>query len=266
MTTMNASRIAFVLGLATVALGCTASLTVKTQKKFNNSPDKTVQAPADWNNEAIVITDQGVGAAITSGDSQSGLQIVGDPNAKRVSATAHVIAYADDTDEASADQSIADVLPTFTIVTSGNTTTISCGHGGDHGSSKSGLSGCENMVVTVPAGSVTQPLTIQQANVGNGDLTVKGVTGSVAVKNDGAGNVDISVTPAKGSTIAAQGTFDVIARLPANFAADLVTLTGDTSTDSTDFADVKSGQARGNVGEGAKSITLTGDKVSLKKQ
>ena len=264
---MNLSRIALVLGVGFVVVGCTAQVTIKPKTRYVNAPDTVLDAKADWTGQSIIVEIDGVGFAEGS---TAGLQVYGDPSLKRVKATARVVARADDGARTDADLSIGDAVKTFTMTEDATSIRIKCGHGGAHGSSSAGDSGCEGVTVNVPGGSSTAPVVVQ-ATVGNGDLVVKGITGSVTAKNNGAGDVDVTVTPIKGSTVDASSGFDVIVRLPATFAADSITLSG-KKLDTADFPDVTSGKGRGNAGEGAKSITVASSSgldstvVALKKQ
>jgi hypothetical protein len=237
------------------AIGCRASLDVETKTRYVEE-NVTREAEADWAGEDIVIKDDAVGISVNGG-----LTIVADPGATKVTATSRMLAMAFSEDKALADQSIAEAKDTFKISTSNGVTTVECHHGGSHGSSDSGSSGCELLEVHVPAGSATQPLNLNGQS-GNGTLKVSAsgaFLGTLQVTSNG-GDVDVTADANQGSTITASSekADDVTLHVPADFAADSITLNADAqSIDTSAFADVKSGSGRGTAGEGAKAITLT---------
>lgn len=253
------SRVTTIVGaaiaLSVFAMGCEASVSVKTKTRYTE--DGVQQTSADaWGGEDIVIQDQGVGIAVNGG-----LTITFDSPDGKIHATSRMLAMAFSEDKAAADQSIAEAKQTFTISKSGNTITVACGHGQSHASSDSGSSGCELLQVQVPAGSATQAISVNGQS-GNGQLTVKAAgafLGTLQVTSNG-GDVDVTADANKGSTITASSekADDVTLHVPSDFAADSITLNADAqSIDTTAFPDVKSGSGRGTAGTGAAAITLT---------
>jgi hypothetical protein len=253
------------LGLSLIT-GCSVAVTAKTQTRYTK--DIAAQSTkADWNGTGTITIDDATLDVLVNG----GVTVTGDPNATKVTVTGRAVAYADSTDEASADLTIADVLSTFVIneATDGSIT-VTCGHGSAHGSSSSNHSGCEALNITVPAGTEAKPLPLV-VKVGSGDVSVTGTVGSLNINDNGSGDITASHTPTKGSTIQAVGSFDISLALPSTFAADSITLTADSATDidTTAFPDVMSGKGRGTAGTGAASIALTTSgvgKLTLKSQ
>jgi hypothetical protein len=242
--------------LSVCMIGCKASVSVETKTRYVDAPETTLTADADWNGEDIEINDDGVGISVNGG-----LTIIADASTTKITATSRIIAMAYAEDKALADQSILEAKGTFKISTSGNKTTIECHHGGGHGSSDSGSSGCELMTVHIPLGASAKAVNLV-GKVGNGDLklTATGAyLGTVNLTNT-AGDVDATVDANLGSDITAVAvqSGDVTLHVPAEFAADSITLNADAaSIDSSAFPDVKSGSGRGQAGTGAKQITLT---------
>ncbi len=255
----------FVSGAVLVTTAaCSVAVTAKTQTKFTY-PDETRTDTVAWTGQAIKIENDGVNPSI-NGD----LKIVSDGTAT-VSATGGIVAYADDTDKASADQTAAEAIQSFTLTNDGSTITIHCGHGSAHGSAGAAGSGCLNLTVHLPTGTDTQALNVT-VNSGNGPVDVSGpVVGSLNVNSTGSGDVNASVTPAVGSNNQIVGGDAVTVALPADFAADLVQLDSDAdpkAIDSSAFPDVVNGQGRGQAGTGAASIKVgsTGiDSLSIAK-
>lgn len=252
----NASTVALsalsVLGFAALVSGCT--VTVKTQTHYVNNPDTTVTGATDWNGEAISINNDSPDAVFNGG-----MRIVGDSSATKISVKARVIAWADDTDKASADKSIADVIKTVKVELSGTTWNVACGHGSAYGSSSSGKSGCEYLEVHVPTGSATKPHKITASN-SNGDINVSGIYGGATVTSKGPGDVVADITPTAGASIVlkSEKADNVTLTLPSDFKAKTVTLTpAGKGTVSNDFSDVQSGSGRNaQDADAAEAITV----------
>ncbi|MEO8878533.1 MAG: hypothetical protein ABI461_23290 [Polyangiaceae bacterium] len=258
------SSIAWVFGSGIVSLivlgGCSVttapgSLTLKSKTAYHGSPDPTVTAAAAWAGQVIKITNDGVNPAVNGG-----VMVVGDASVTTISATAHVTAYADADDEASANQSIQDAIATFTITQDDSTTTITCNHGNSHGSSDAAQSGCELLTIHVPLGSIAQPIGLVLGS-GNGDVSVTGpLVGSAQINTKGSGDTNVALTPTVGANITVNGGDAVTLALPSDFAANSITLmSADTppAIDTSAFPDVVSGQGRGASGTGASAITVT---------
>jgi hypothetical protein len=243
--------------------GCTVQASVKTKERFieNNVAPSSVPSE-EWNGEPIKIDAQGVGVAVNGG-----LDVTVDPNAKTITASARMLAMADAEDKASADQSIIDAKGTFTITKSANGWLVSCGHGGSHGSSNAGESGCEQLVVTVPGGAVGKALDLTALS-GNGSVNID-VSGAT-LKNlgsNGKGDITVRLPGAaeatKGATVSivAENADDINALVPSSFSADEVWLVANAEKITNGFSDLtldSSGKgSRGTAGEGYASIKLT---------
>ena len=228
------------------------SITFKTQTKYTY-PDETRTDTAAWTGQAIKVENDGVNPSV-NGD----LKVVSD-GTNTVSATGGIVAYADDNDKASADQTAAEAIQSFTLTNDGSTITIHCGHGGSHGSSDAGKSGCLNLTVHLPTGSTAQPLNVT-VNSGNGPVDISGpIAGSLNVNSTGTGDVNAAVSPTVGTNNQIVGGDAVTVALPADFAADLVQLDSAAdpkAIDSSAFPDVVNGQGRGQAGTGAASIKV----------
>jgi hypothetical protein len=246
--------------LVGVASGCTASLTVKSKPELTDSSQPAKTSTNDWKGEPITIQNDGVNPLTGTG----GIEVTVDSSATKITVSAVFAArYDDGAPTTDAQQSITDAAQTLKIAESpGNSFTISCNHGNAHGSSTVAESGCKLMKVTIPAGSTTQPLDLTVGN-GIGDVTFSGpVTAkNVHVQNNGAGNVEVSVTPTVGATIDVKSEFDATVKVPSGFAADSVTLTGPDpaaggAIDTQAFPNMKSGSGFGTAGTGAKSLSV----------
>jgi hypothetical protein len=270
---MNLSRIAFgtfaVVGVS--VLGCSVDtskpgqITFKSQTRYVQAPDVTATATKDWTTEDIEVRNDSLSVLVNGGTI-----VQGDPSVKKITVTARMVAYADAEDKASADKTLADAVKTLQIDESGGKFVVRCGHGGSYGTSDAGKSGCELMTVRVPAGSATTPVKLTVKS-GNGDVKITGITGAVQAEA-GSSHADVSVTPTKGAVIVVTGDRATLA-LPANFAADMVTVAAEHGkVITTDFPTLQSGKGFGNAGEGASSITVTAkgllddDNATIKKQ
>ncbi|MGH7283956.1 MAG: hypothetical protein ACRELY_20715 [Polyangiaceae bacterium] len=246
-----------VSGLVIATAACSVSttgnsITFKTQTKFTY-PDETRTDTAAWTGQAIKIENDGVNPNV-NGD----LKVLSD-GTDTVSATGGIVAYADDTDKANADLTAQEAISSFTLTNDGTTITIHCGHGGDHGSSSAGKSGCLNLTVHLPVGSATQALNVT-VDSGIGPVDISGpIVGSLNVNSTGVGDVNASLTPNVGSDNQIVGDSSVTVALPADFAADVVQLASQAdppAIDSSAFPDVVSGSGRGQAGTGAASIRV----------
>lgn len=251
-------------GLLALTAACSVSVSAKTQTKFTY-PDETRTDTAAWTGQAIKISNDGVNPNI-NGD----LQVVSD-GTNTVSATGGIVAYADDTDKASADLTAADAIQSFTLTNDGSTITIHCGHGNAHGSAGAAGSGCLHLTVHLPTGTSAQALNVTVES-GNGPVDISGpIVGTLNVNSTGSGDVNAALTPGVGSANQIVGGDAVTVALPADFAADLVQLDSAAdpkAIDSSAFPDVVNGQGRGQKGAGAASIKVgsTGiDSLSIAK-
>lgn len=196
------------------------SITFKTVPEFvdPNQPAKT--STADWNGEEITINNDGVNPLTGNG----GVEIVADPSATKITASAVFAARADT--EAEAKLSIADAIGTFQLDETGGKFSVRCAHGGEHGTSKVAASGCKLLRVTVPAGTADKPVSIVIGS-GNGGIRVNGAltVQSLKIDENGVGDVSVNVNPVAGATVIVTGENEVRVGLPANFSAERVVLT-----------------------------------------
>jgi len=251
---MRVSTVLFGALVATIAIvvtGCTVQATIKTKNRFVEE-NVTTESPTDWNGEDIVVNDQAVGASINGG-----LEIVADASATKVRAVARVLAMANADDKASADLSIAEAKTSFTV--SGGA--VACGHGGSHGSSNSGESGCEKLTVYVPIGTAAKKVNIKGL-VGNGGMTMKvsSVNLGNLEGNSNGGDIDATVGTGTSVSLVSEKSDNIVLRLPDTFAADVIILNADQGNIINDFSDAKVGEnagGRGTAGSGYTSIKLT---------
>lgn len=256
---MSVSRIAFGTVLAAIvasAAGCQVQASVKTKTRFIE-PNIVKEDTADWTGQPIKIQIEGVGAAVNGG-----VNVTAVPNATKVVANARFLAMAFEDDKASADQSIIDAKNTFTISHTDTEIVISCGHGGTHGSSNGGESGCELVNITIPAGDDQKPLVLTVLG-GNGDMGLE--LQSATIQNVGAnnsGDINAQIPATKGASVSlvSEKADDITVTLPANWAADEVILQADADKIVNPFSDAKLGPGaggRGEPGTGLASLKLT---------
>ncbi len=253
------AAVAAVLGLAFVAAGCNATVTIKPQTKFvgSNAVSKTATRP-------MSATD-----TIEIENANGDVVVKGDPSATTVSVSTKVAAFADT--QADGDAAIADVTSSIAIDESTGKFYVRCSEAATaHGTAARGTTACEGFTVTVPAGSATAPLTLK-ATAHNGQITATGLNGAATIHTDN-GDATASITPGVGATIVvSSGNGDVVLAVPASFTADTVTLTpGGASSKAitTDFPDVLQQSSANRKAGGAKSITVSTElgNVTLKKQ
>ncbi len=258
---MSVSRIAFatvIAAIAASAAGCQveASVDVKTKTRFveQNVPKEDTE---DWTGQPIKIQIEGVGVAVNGG-----IHVTAVPGETRVKANARFLAMAFEDDKASADQSIIEAKNTFTITHSDSEIVVFCGHGGTHGSSNGGESGCELVNLTIPAGDADKPLELTVLG-GNGTMTLE--IAEATIKNVGANNggdivAKIPITQGANVSLVAEKADDITVTLPPNWAADEVILQADADKIVNPFTDVKLGAGaggRGEPGTGLASLKLT---------
>ncbi len=251
---------------AIVALnaGCTVQATVKTKTRFEE-PGVSAQSTTtdEWKGEPIKIQAEGVGVAVNGG-----LTVRVDPNAKTISATAKMVALAEAEDKTSADASIVDAKATFKITKDGSGWLVMCGHGGTHGTSNAGESGCNDVTVTIPAGDTTNLVDLEALS-GNGSVNVdlSAVGGLKRAGVNGKGDITFrgpsTAAATKGAivSIVAPQADDISVLVARDFSADEIILQADADKTTNGFSDVtldSSGKGkRGNAGEGYASIKAT---------
>jgi hypothetical protein len=239
-----------VVCLAGIA-GCQVSVKTKTRYTETNV---TKEDTATWNGEAININIQGVGVAVNGG-----VNVVVDPSATKVKATANFLATS--FQKSDADLSLGEAKNTFNVATSNGTTTVECGHGSTHGDSNGGESGCELVTITIPPGSAQQPLKLQVLG-GNGTmtLTLKGaVVENVGANNKGDINAELPSTKGGNISLVCEQADDITATMPTDWAADQVVLNADQDkiANTTDAKVGAGAGGRGVAGTGLKALTLT---------
>ena len=249
------------------------SITFKTKPEFVDVSQPAQTAMTDWNGEDISIKNDGVNPLVGAG----GIVVNFDSSATKISVKADFAARADV--EADARESIKDAIGTLKI-TESNGFTINCGHGGKHGSSDVANSGCKRMVVTLPTGSAAKPVRLTIGN-GMGDVKFQGTAPTVSylkVDNNGLGDVDVSVVPVKDAELVVIGEDKVSVGLPPDFTAASVVLDAGSGSDAatriitTDFPEMKSGQAFGTAGANTVKVLnvlnkglLSDDTITIKK-
>ncbi len=238
------------------------SYTLKPKDKLE-APGQTKTAQKDWTHQAIVVTWDAPDVI-----SNGGLEVIGDPSITKVTLTARVVALGDNNAKAEMQQSIDEASATLAITETADTITVSCGHGGTHGNSAGGSSGCEKLSVRVPSGSASTPVTLT-VTATKQDFTVSGITGGVSAKA-AFGAAAVSITPAKGAAISVTAHDKATLALPNDFAADSITLETmglQSKVISADFPDVSTGKPRGAAGSGAASVVVKSedDDVTLQK-
>lgn len=248
------------------ALGCTVS--AHTQTKYTAQQPVTKTSVGAWNGTQLIhVFNQ-------NGD----LTIVADPSTSNISVSAVPFAYADNSTDGQA--AVVDVSNTVSIDES-NGFAVNCTVAtATHGSAATGTTGCE-LTVTVPAGSAQTGVNVT-GHAGNGQLVAQGtftapagaqvnlysdngdvsgvaVVGGARAHSDN-GTVSAAFTPTVGAVEeVSSGNGDVTLSLPANFAADSISLTAPSGTVSvTGFSGLSATSTSwGTAGTGAKSITVT---------
>lgn len=243
-----------IAGVVATSTGCQVEASIKTKTRYTET-NVVREDSADWAGGPIEIKIQGVGISLNGG-----VNVVADPNATRVKATARMLAMAFAEEKANADQSISEAKNTFQIVNDNGAITVSCGHGGTHGSSNAGESGCELVDIVVPAGSEQQKLDLKVLS-GSGTLTLQLANAVIAnVGANSAGGLTNADLPATvgGSISLVSESDDITAKLPADFAADEVILQADSDRiQYGPFPDLKGATSRGTPGTGLRSLKLT---------
>lgn len=251
---------------AIVALnaGCTVQASVKTKTRFEE-PGVTAQSTTtdEWKGEAIKIQADGVGVAVNGG-----LTVRVDANAKTISATAKMVALAEAEDKSSADQSIIDAKATFKISKDGSGWLVTCGHGGTHGTSNAGESGCNDVTVTIPAGDATNGIQLEALS-GNGSVNIdlSSVANLKRAGVNGKGDITFRGPSASSATkgavvsVVAEQADDISLLVSGDFSADEIILQAAADKITSAFSDVtldSSGKGkRGNAGEGYASLKAT---------
>lgn len=244
------------LGIVASVAGCQVQASVKTKTRYTKTAVK--EDRSDWAGQAISIEIDGVGIALNGG-----ITVTADPNVTKVKATSRLLAQAFEEEKANADLSIQEAENTFTLTSDGSAINIVCRHGGTHGSSNGGESGCEKVDIVIPAGDATKPLDLKVLS-GNGEVILQ--LASATLKNLGTNakgdtTADLPATQGASISLVAQESDDIDVKLPPDFAADEVILQADADKITLGpFTDIKEGAGaggRGQAGSGLASLKLT---------
>jgi hypothetical protein len=182
------------------------------------SPEVMTESAADtWAGEPIAIYDQ-----------HGTITIVGVPGKTNITLRAKLVAGA--TSQADADAAFKDLGDQLTVVKIDGTWTVRCTKAHQwHGSVDPESTGCTDMRLEVPAGSVDQPLRIT-ARADYGGVHTSGITVAKLTASAPFGLVG-DVVPTKGAEIdmkgddsLASGFCSTILRVPAGTALDAVDL------------------------------------------
>jgi hypothetical protein len=264
---MRATGLALITAVMALAAGCSVSttensITLKTQKKYIG-PEESRTASADYAGEEINV-----------GNANGDLIVESDSSTTKIVATMKPVAYADDdAHKSDAEANQAQVIDSFKLTEESGKITITCGQGRGVNTSKRETSGCENLRVRVPAGKGIKLVAI--ANNGsvnaNGLAAAEGaslriksengsvnatVTGGAEISSDN-GDVTVSSTPTKGSTVAIEtGNGDINLSLPSDFSADSISFSAGDGIKIEGFSDLTDkSTSRGTAGTGAKAIS-----------
>ncbi|MBX3224303.1 MAG: hypothetical protein KF795_27560 [Labilithrix sp.] len=243
-----------VVGIVASVAGCQVQASVKTKTRYTET-NVVREDTADWGGGPIEVKIEGVGISLNGG-----VTVTADPNATKVRATARMLAMAFSEEKANADLSIAEAKNSFTLTNSGGGVTVSCGHGGSHGSSNGGESGCELVEVVVPTGSDTQKLDLKVLS-GNGTLTLQLSAATLSNlgtnSNGGLTNADVPATQGATVSLVSEKADDIAVKLPADFAADEVILQADADKiELGPFSDIKEGAGAGGRGQAGSGLAL----------
>src|SRR5262249_54198286 len=119
--------------------GCT--VTVKTQTKYTGTQKSASVSATSWTGQPIVVENG-------NGD------VTVQPGSGDISVTMVPFAFADDNDKANADLAIQDAASTLALEVTADRIYVHCSVARQsYGSAKNGGTGCERLVVSVPAGS-----------------------------------------------------------------------------------------------------------------
>ncbi|MCW5835911.1 MAG: hypothetical protein KIS78_26160 [Labilithrix sp.] len=249
-----------VVGIVASVAGCQVEASIKTKTRFTET-NVVKEDAADWDGEPIEVDIAGVGISINGG-----VTVTADPNATKVRATARMLAMAFSEEKANADLSIAEAKNTFTISNSGGTISVVCKHGGSHGSSNGGESGCELVEVVVPTGALGgKALNLNKVLSGNGTLTLQlsaaNLTNLGTNSNGGLTNADLPAVQGATYSLVSEKADDIAVKLPADFSADEIILQADADKiELGPFTDIKNGAGaggRGTAGQGLALLKIT---------
>lgn len=209
--------------LAFAGTGCKVEASAKTKTKFTPKTGDEVRE-ADWGGGVISIENQAPGVV-----SNGGMFITYDPAATKVRASARVIALGLPEEQADAEETLKEAIATFTVTANGTGVNVSCKTGTNHNNAKGTESGCEKIDIIIPGafGGTTPAIELNAVNR-NGGLTIN--MGQAPIKsilgNSFNGTLDATFQDTAGGNVQLFGKegSDVIARLPADFAADSIAI------------------------------------------
>ena len=244
------------LGIAASVTGCQVEASIKTKTRYTTTVAK--EDSAAWAGQPISIDIAGVGIAVNGG-----VTVTADPTATMVTATARMLAMAFAEEKSNADLSLEEAKNTFTLTSDGSSIRIACGHGGSHGSSNGGESGCEKVDIVVPAGSAQMPLDLKVLS-GNGEMTLQLANATLkSLGTNAHGRTDATLPSTQGASVSLVGEQgdDIKVSLPSDFAADEIIVQADADKISFGpFSEIKNGQGAGGygtAGTGLASLKLT---------
>jgi hypothetical protein len=254
---MSVSRVVFgslITAIVVTTMGCRVS--VETKSRFVE-PNVVREDTAQWTGQPIVIKIDGVGASVNGG-----VNVEANPQATKVTANARMLAMAFASEKPSADQSIIEAKDTFKITNTADQILIECHHGGAHGSSEAGTSGCELVNLVIPAGTAEKPLVLD-VHGGNGTMTLQ--LRNAVLSNLGVNNASSDISAEIPNSIGANVSLvsdggDIAVTLPSSWAAEEVILIADADKIVNPFSDAKLGAGaggRGAAGAGLKSLKVT---------
>ena len=236
-----------------VASGCTNEISLST--KTRDVQDNVLKADAlPWAGGKIRVQSDGVDVSVNGG-----IKVSASASVTTVTATARFVALVLPEEKTNGDQSINDAIETFTITHSGEDVIVNCNHGGAHGSSLAGDSGCELLTVTIPAGTAASKLDLSVLS-GNGEVNL--LLSSAILSNlstsSKVGDTVASLPATQGATLSlvSEQANDLDVTMPAGWSSDAVALTADANQISNAFPLTSTG-GYGTPGAGLASLTIT---------
>lgn len=257
---------AMVAGILAGATGCQVEATVKTKTRYTSKEGPSVRE-GDWQGGQIRINNKAPGTV-----QNGGVHITYDPNATKVTARAVIIAFGLPEEPADYEATLREAIETFKISQNGTGLNIECLNGTDHNNAKGSESGCERIDIVIP-GATPQPLDLYVIS-GNGGLTMNLGDATIANIETHAfnGDTDASFLDSDGAKVLLIGerSSDVIARVPADLAADRVVLTAEADKVKVEgfpdlvapFTEVKTVRASGTPGVGMAELNLKSASLS----
>jgi hypothetical protein len=222
--------------------------TLKTQTKYTGQ--NAFNAQATYDSKQIVIENANGNLTVVAGSDNN------------ITATATPFAFADN--ETDAQGAMADMALTIDETSLPGKIHVQCTMPKSaHGSASAATAGCDNMKVTVPAGSVAAPIDLI-ITAHNGSASGSGFTGATILHSDN-GDASLRITPGQGKAVeSSTGNGQASLALPANFAADKIKIEADNGKLTSSFSDVTiSTTSRGAAGTGASSVVLLSNNGDL---